>query len=387
MLDVRRLRALRELAERGTIAAAADALHLTPSAVSQQLAALEREVGQPLLEPDGRGVRLTPGRARPARPRRRALRPARAPATPTSTPTRRGEAGLVRVGAFPTAIAGSSRPPSRGCASARPGVRARGDRGGGARGVRRASARASSTSSSRWRPTTRRRPTTRASTARDLQRDVLDAALPADHPLAGERERRARRPARPSRGSLPPPGWTCEQVVLSALPGGRLHAARRAPHVATGPPCSRSSQAGLGVALVPRLAQAATRRPASSSARWAASRPRRHIFAACRRGAEHGPAVAAVLDALGLAAYPGGMEKVMKSEQEWRERALARAVPRAPRGGHRAAVHRRVRRREGRRHLHVRRLRPRAVRRRHEVRQPVAAGRASPTRRTARTSR
>ena len=54
MIDLRRLRALRELADRGTIAATADALHLTPSAVSQQLAALEREVGQPLLEPNGR---------------------------------------------------------------------------------------------------------------------------------------------------------------------------------------------------------------------------------------------------------------------------------------------------------------------------------------------
>ena len=60
MIDLRRLRALRELAERGTIAAAAEALHLTPSAVSQQLAALEREIGQPLVEPDGRSVRLTP---------------------------------------------------------------------------------------------------------------------------------------------------------------------------------------------------------------------------------------------------------------------------------------------------------------------------------------
>jgi len=59
MLDLRRLRLLRELKERGTIAAAADALQFTPSAVSQQLAALEREAGVPLLERAGRGVRLT----------------------------------------------------------------------------------------------------------------------------------------------------------------------------------------------------------------------------------------------------------------------------------------------------------------------------------------
>jgi DNA-binding transcriptional LysR family regulator len=59
MLDLRRLRLLRELKERGTIAAVADALQFTPSAVSQQLAMLERQAGVPLLERAGRGVRLT----------------------------------------------------------------------------------------------------------------------------------------------------------------------------------------------------------------------------------------------------------------------------------------------------------------------------------------
>ena len=59
MLDLHRLRLLRELHERGTIAAVAEALRFTPSAVSQQLAVLEREAGVPLLEKAGRGVRLT----------------------------------------------------------------------------------------------------------------------------------------------------------------------------------------------------------------------------------------------------------------------------------------------------------------------------------------
>lgn len=59
MLDLRRLRLLRELDARGTLAAVADALGYSPSAVSQQLAVLEREAGVALLEPAGRGVRLT----------------------------------------------------------------------------------------------------------------------------------------------------------------------------------------------------------------------------------------------------------------------------------------------------------------------------------------
>jgi DNA-binding transcriptional LysR family regulator len=59
MLDLHRLRLLHELRARGTIAAVAEALGFTPSAVSQQLAVLEREADVPLLERAGRGVRQT----------------------------------------------------------------------------------------------------------------------------------------------------------------------------------------------------------------------------------------------------------------------------------------------------------------------------------------
>src|SRR6266496_430620 len=58
-LDVGRLLLLREVALRGTIAAAARSLGLTPSAVSQQLAVLEREAGTALLDRSPRGVALT----------------------------------------------------------------------------------------------------------------------------------------------------------------------------------------------------------------------------------------------------------------------------------------------------------------------------------------
>ncbi|GID27811.1 LysR family transcriptional regulator [Paractinoplanes brasiliensis] len=60
MLEIRRLVLLRELAIRGTIAAVADALNFSPSAVSQQLSLLEKEAGRPLLRKSGRGVQLTP---------------------------------------------------------------------------------------------------------------------------------------------------------------------------------------------------------------------------------------------------------------------------------------------------------------------------------------
>jgi DNA-binding transcriptional LysR family regulator len=60
MLDLRRLRLLRELKIRGTIAAVAEALSYSPSSVSQQLALLETEAGVPLLTKSGRRVQLTP---------------------------------------------------------------------------------------------------------------------------------------------------------------------------------------------------------------------------------------------------------------------------------------------------------------------------------------
>lgn len=58
-MDVARLRALRELADRGTVHAVARALNRTPSAVSQQLRALQHDVGVPLTERAGRGLRIT----------------------------------------------------------------------------------------------------------------------------------------------------------------------------------------------------------------------------------------------------------------------------------------------------------------------------------------
>ncbi|MEG0298986.1 MAG: LysR family transcriptional regulator [Aurantimicrobium sp.] len=60
MLDLRRLRLLREVKLRGTLAEVAEALNYSPSAVSQQLALLEKEVGIPLLRKSGRRVTLTP---------------------------------------------------------------------------------------------------------------------------------------------------------------------------------------------------------------------------------------------------------------------------------------------------------------------------------------
>ncbi|WP_228000555.1 LysR family transcriptional regulator [Nocardia australiensis] len=102
MLDVRRLRLLRELALRGTIAAVAQAMAFTPSAVSQQLSALEREAGVELLQRTGRRVTLTAaghtlvGHAEAVLAR---LEQAQADLVNTEA----GLTGPLRIGAFPSA--------------------------------------------------------------------------------------------------------------------------------------------------------------------------------------------------------------------------------------------------------------------------------------------
>ncbi|TDD61529.1 LysR family transcriptional regulator [Kribbella antibiotica] len=103
MLDVRKLRLLRELARRGTIAAVADALAYTPSAVSQQLTALERETGVRLLERTGRRVTLTPAAHGLVEHTESILALLEEAATDLENAAR-ALSGVLRIGAFPTAI-------------------------------------------------------------------------------------------------------------------------------------------------------------------------------------------------------------------------------------------------------------------------------------------
>ena len=93
---------LREVAARGTISAAAEALFMTPSAISQQMAVLEREAGTPLLERLGRNVRLTDAGIRLVANTERILADIERAEADLATASR-GVVGRVRVSAFPTA--------------------------------------------------------------------------------------------------------------------------------------------------------------------------------------------------------------------------------------------------------------------------------------------
>ncbi|MCO7273288.1 LysR family transcriptional regulator [Cellulosimicrobium cellulans] len=122
MLDVRRLRLLRELSHRGTIAAVAEALTYTPSAVSQQLSALERDAGVPLLERSGRRVRLTAAAERLVEHTEKILeilREADADLASAATTLR----GTLRIGVFPTAVPTLLTPAVVRLSSDHPGLR------------------------------------------------------------------------------------------------------------------------------------------------------------------------------------------------------------------------------------------------------------------------
>lgn len=124
MLEVRRLRLLRDLAAHGTIAATAQACSLTPSAVSQQLSALEREVRTRLFIRDGRRLVLTQAAQVLVEHTERILadlEEAAAGVAALSTTVQ----GVLRLGTFPTAAVALAAPAIAECRQRYPDLRLR----------------------------------------------------------------------------------------------------------------------------------------------------------------------------------------------------------------------------------------------------------------------
>src|SRR3954463_5700424 len=122
-MEIRRLRLLLELSRLGSMRAVADELGYTTSTVSQQLAGLAREAGAPLIEPEGRRVRLTPAGRRLAEHAvtiLAALEAARTDLDPRAEP-----AGTVRVAGFATAVRRSLVPVLARLSSEHPAVHVR----------------------------------------------------------------------------------------------------------------------------------------------------------------------------------------------------------------------------------------------------------------------
>ncbi|GAA5145320.1 LysR family transcriptional regulator [Nocardioides marinquilinus] len=119
-MDVRRLRLLLELSRWGSMSAVADELGTTTSNVSQGIAALARDVGVALVEPDGRRVRLTPAGRRLAEHAvavLAAVEAARLDLDPDAEPR-----GTVRVTGFRTAVRRSLLPVMDDLTARHPGI-------------------------------------------------------------------------------------------------------------------------------------------------------------------------------------------------------------------------------------------------------------------------
>src|ERR1700759_1423304 len=123
-VDWRKLRLLYELDRRGTIAATAEAMHLTPSAVSQQLAGLARDIGVPLLERRGRTVVLT-GQARLLLAHAQDMRELAERTRAALDAWADGTVGHVRAGSLSTGITALVAPAGARLGRDRPGLTVR----------------------------------------------------------------------------------------------------------------------------------------------------------------------------------------------------------------------------------------------------------------------
>jgi len=294
VIDPRRLRVLRALADHGTVTSAARALYLSPSAVSQQLAALEAEAGQSLLERQGRAVRLTAaGHVLAAHASLIAAQLERAEADLAACSD--GTVGDVTIAAFATAITEVVAPAVTWLRGSAPLLRVR---------VRDAEGNASV-------PLLLKREVDvvvaveyRGAPAEDDQRilreplyaEPFDVVLPPGHQLAASAE-----VSLPDLAAetwiVPWPDNPCHDVVMTACERAGFR-----PRVDSLSDDFRAvaalAAAGAGVGLVPRSALRGVDLGGAVVRPMAGDRPTRRVFTAVRRGGESHPLWTVVLAAL-----------------------------------------------------------------------------------------
>ncbi len=305
MLDLHRLRLLKEFAERGTIAATAAALGYTPSAVSQQLAVLEREAGTALLDRTARSAELTDAGHRLTAHAERILAQVEEAEADLSVQARE-PSGRVSVAAFPTAAAAFAPALARSL-RAHPGLTLLLRQTQRAEGLRQVSSAevdvalvndwlgglastgsASTGSAGTELPLLRFYP---------LVRDPLVLVVPRGHRLADPAEPVDLRQLREtSRWMAAPAGEPSRQAVDRLLAG--VGGAPPVPWEFEGLGTILSLVArGIGIAAVPRLALAA------GDARVAVRElpegsPAREVYAVARTASVRRPSVAVILTAL-----------------------------------------------------------------------------------------
>ncbi|MFI6698036.1 LysR substrate-binding domain-containing protein [Streptomyces sp. NPDC050509] len=298
MIDPRRLRVLRAVAEHRTVTAAAAALYLTPSAVSQQLAALEQETGHALLTRSGRGVRLTAaGDILLAHTHQVLAQLERAEAELAAYAG--GTAGEVTVAAFATGIAEVLAPALRQLAGEHPDIRVRVRDAEGDESLPLVlDGEADVAVAVEYRGAPREDDLRLSRVA--LYAEPFDAVLPAAHPLGLAAEVTLDGLA-DSDWIGPYPGNPCHDVIQLAC-----ELAGFQPRLAHSSDDFRAvvalAGAGAGVALVPRSALRGMELKGTVVRPVVGPAATRRVFAAVRRGAEDHPLIRPVLAALSLAA-------------------------------------------------------------------------------------
>jgi DNA-binding transcriptional LysR family regulator len=298
MLDLERLRALHAVATHGTVSAAADALHVTTSAVSQQVAKLERETGQKLFERNGRGVRLTDAAELLVGHAGRIL--SLVEEAQADLEAHRGVVvGELTVASFPTAVRGLAPAALARLRREHPQLRILLSESDPTESIPRALRGDLDLAIVQdWDNDPLALP-------EGLDRgticvDIADAALPADHPLA-YREDIALKELAGDRWISSTPGSICHEWLTYTLRSAGLEPVidhmvyEYATQLAL-------VAAGAGVSILPRLGRC----DVPESVRIVPLRPAltRRVYAVWRTEAARRPAICAALDALRTAAGP-----------------------------------------------------------------------------------
>ncbi|AEW94211.1 MULTISPECIES: LysR family transcriptional regulator [Streptomycetaceae] len=299
MLDLARLRALHAVHVHGSVGAAAGALGYTPSAVSQQIAKLERETRTTLLERKGRGVALTDEAHLLVSTAQRLL--SIVEETEVALEQRRGlPAGRLTMAAFPTAARGILPGVLAQLAADHPALELRLVEQDPhvsvdlvARGV------VDLAVAHDWDIAPLPAPDGLERVA--LGADRCDVLLPAGHPLA-DRAELCRADLTALRWICQPPGTVCHEWLVRTLraSGAEPDLAYQVAEFATQ---LALVAAGLGVALVPRLGRGPV--PEQVVVRPLEPAPVRGVFALWRAKASRRPAIAETVRVL-RARWPAG---------------------------------------------------------------------------------
>ncbi|MGW1746961.1 LysR family transcriptional regulator [Streptomyces sp. NPDC002092] len=288
MIDLRRLHVLRAVAHYGTVTAAARALHFTTSAASQQIRQLARDLGVDLLEPQGRGVRLTPA-AESLLAHADAIQ-ARWEQAELDLRAEHAPAGPLRVSGFPVAVSVLLAPMAVRLHERHPRLSVR---------IQEAGVPGSfdllfegETDLAVVEATPHNPPLGDARfDQQPLLDDPFDLVVPEDHPLAGH-ERVDLSEAAHEDWIAPVADSPCRPHVLSAC-GEAGFSPDIVHHALDWNVTAHLVASRLGVALIPRLAQLTPHLPITRVR--CTGNPHRKLLTCTRRGARERPAIAAAL--------------------------------------------------------------------------------------------